>query len=93
MAWLAEFRPDLVPRYEELYRAGAYAAEGLPALARDRARPLLRRHGLDRPFRDPTTGVAGCRLRGSTGVRHPGARCSPPSFLRDVAAAIQPTLF
>jgi DNA repair photolyase len=43
MDWLAAKRPDLVPRYEKLYRRGAYAPpkerERLAALVRRRARP------------------------------------------------------
>jgi DNA repair photolyase len=38
-AWLRAERPDLVPRYEELYRRGAYA----PAAERERAQQLLGR--------------------------------------------------
>ena len=41
--WLREHRPDLVPRYEELYRRGAYLpkdeAARLSKLARGRSRP------------------------------------------------------
>jgi DNA repair photolyase len=37
--WLRSYRPDLVPRYEELYRRGAYA----PTAERDRLAALLRR--------------------------------------------------
>jgi DNA repair photolyase len=43
MDWLAAKRPDLVPRYQKLYRRGAYAPpnerERLAALVRRRARP------------------------------------------------------
>ena len=40
MAWLAAKRPDLVARYKELYRRGAYA----PLQERDRLAGLVRRH-------------------------------------------------
>jgi DNA repair photolyase len=38
MEWLRSYRPDLVERYEELYRRGAYA----PREEQDRLRALLR---------------------------------------------------
>jgi DNA repair photolyase len=43
MDWLSSQRPDLVPRYRELYRRGAYA----PAYERRRLGRLVRRSGLD----------------------------------------------
>ena len=46
MAWLARERPDLVRRYEELYRAGAYAPASYRDMLAARVAPLLRRHGL-----------------------------------------------
>ncbi len=49
--WLSEDRPDLVPRYEELYRRGAYAPQ-------DERRRLARL--VDGPDRDP-----GHRMRDS----------------------------
>jgi DNA repair photolyase len=55
MGWLSEQRPDLVPRYEELYRKGAYA----PADERKRLSQLVRRHGRSRRFvhrTDPADG-------------------------------------
>jgi DNA repair photolyase len=39
MNWLRSYRPDLVPRYEELYRRGAYA----PTAERSRLSGLVRR--------------------------------------------------
>jgi DNA repair photolyase len=60
-AWLEEHRPDLVPRYKELYRRGAYA----PPEERRRLAALVK--GPDLP--------PGQRMRGSTG--HPPARAAP----------------
>ena len=55
LRWLGREYPDLVPRYERLYRRGAYAdPEYRRALGR-RVAPLLARHGLDRPFPTPRT--------------------------------------
>jgi DNA repair photolyase len=46
MGWLREQRPDLVPRYEQLYRKGAYA----PADERKRLSQMVGRHGRSRRF-------------------------------------------
>ena len=50
MAWLGRERPDLVTRYEELYRAGAYVPKSYRDMLAARAAPLLRKHrsGRDR---------------------------------------------
>jgi DNA repair photolyase len=47
LAWLAEHRSDLVPRYRELYRRGAYA----PVRERKRLAGLLRGPDLEPPER------------------------------------------
>ncbi len=47
MQWLQSQRPDLVPRYEELYRRSAYA----PSEERKRLAGLVRKGGRSRPFR------------------------------------------
>ena len=47
MDWLREQRPDLVPRYEELYRRGAYA----PRAERERLSKLVRWRGRPSGFR------------------------------------------
>lgn len=61
MNWLAEARPELLPQYRELYRRGAYLPQDYRDALRDRAAPLVRRHGLEarnRPFRvRPTPAV------------------------------------
>ncbi|MDX1890872.1 Rv2578c family radical SAM protein [Mycolicibacterium sp. 050158] len=46
MAWLARSRPDLVADYRELYGRGAYLPAGYRDALRERAAPLLARHGL-----------------------------------------------
>ncbi|WP_166909569.1 Rv2578c family radical SAM protein [Mycobacterium sp. DL440] len=58
MSWLAQSHPELVGRYRELYRRGAYLPAEYRAMLRDRVRPLISRHGLasgSRPM--PTAGV------------------------------------
>jgi len=47
MGWLREQRPDLVPRYEKLYRRGAYA----PREERERLSKLVRWRGRPSGFR------------------------------------------
>ncbi len=47
MSWLGAERPDLVPRYERLYRARAYA----PRKERERLAALVRQHGARSPSR------------------------------------------
>ncbi len=47
MGWLRSQRPDLVPRYEKLYRRGAYA----PREERARLAKLVRRPGMGSGFR------------------------------------------
>jgi len=53
MAWLARSHPDLVGRYRELYRRGAYLPPSYREMLRERAAPLIARHRLagdHRPF-------------------------------------------
>jgi DNA repair photolyase len=45
-AWLAREYPELVPRYERLYRRGAYVDPAYRKALGARVAPLLRRHGL-----------------------------------------------
>ena len=45
--WLARSRPELLERYAELYRGGAYVEAAYRRDLAARVRPLLRRHGLD----------------------------------------------
>ncbi|MFF0718680.1 intein-containing Rv2578c family radical SAM protein [Micromonospora sp. NPDC003816] len=47
--WLAREHPALVPRYRELYRAGAYAPQSYQRELTARVRIAARRHGLYRP--------------------------------------------
>jgi DNA repair photolyase len=47
MDWLRAQRPDLVPRYEKLYRRGAYA----PREERARLSKMVRRPGMESGFR------------------------------------------
>jgi DNA repair photolyase len=54
MDWMRAKRPDLVPRYEELYKRGAYA----PKLERERLGRLVRKGGRPGRFRRVRPGSA-----------------------------------
>ena len=49
MGWLRQQRPDLVPRYEQLYRKGAYA----PTEERKRLSRMIHTHGRSHRFLQP----------------------------------------
>ncbi len=57
MSWLSQAYPQLVGRYRELYRRGAYLPPAYRDELRARAEPLIARHGLagDRRRRDSGT--------------------------------------
>ncbi len=44
LGWLGRARPDLLPRYRELYRGGSYAAKGYQQDVSDRVRAAAGRH-------------------------------------------------
>jgi DNA repair photolyase len=83
MDWLRSYRPDLVPRYEELYGRGGYA----PVEERRRLMGLVR--GGEVPVR-PSEG------RDHRGVRGPGwgmGHREPVEEVRPGPAALQESLF
>ena len=56
MSWLSKSHPELVGRYRELYRRGAYLPADYREMLRKRAAPLISRHGLggdERSFPPP----------------------------------------
>ncbi|GAA0957464.1 Rv2578c family radical SAM protein [Kribbella koreensis] len=59
MKWLAEDRPDLVPRYDQLYSHGSNALQSYRNAFEEKARPLLDKHGFGRGsrHRSSTNGV------------------------------------
>jgi DNA repair photolyase len=56
MLWLTAEHPELVPRYEAMYKFSAYAPKEYRKWLADRFRPLARKHGLVRGKEDPATG-------------------------------------
>jgi DNA repair photolyase len=61
MSWLARSHPELVGRYRELYRRGAYLPPSYRAMLAGRAAPLIAKHRLagdHRPFPTATRAAA-----------------------------------
>jgi DNA repair photolyase len=54
MSWLARSHPELVGRYRELYRRGAYLPADYREMLSRRAAPLIAKHGLSGAKRDFT---------------------------------------
>jgi DNA repair photolyase len=50
-AFLARFRPDVIPRYRSLYGSGSNASRAYRAELAGRIHPLIRAHGLEPPPR------------------------------------------
>lgn len=60
MSWISDSHPELVGRYRELYRKGAYVPAEYRAWLRERVAPLVSKHGLasrreETPARTPKT--------------------------------------
>ncbi|WP_084130751.1 Rv2578c family radical SAM protein [Demequina sp. NBRC 110055] len=80
--WLNTHRPDLTPRYRELYGDGAYAPKEYRRWLAARIKPLIQRHGLARAVEDPNTGSMGS----TTGaVKRAEARDSDGEWRRTTA--------
>jgi len=95
-AWLEREHPELVERYGRLYPARqAYAPAGYRKWLAARVRPLLRKHGLERPPRiDPATGSPMPRVLGRTRARGTvGDTMLAHELPAAAAAGLQPTLF
>jgi DNA repair photolyase len=96
MAWLERDHPELVPRYEELYRGGAYAPRQYRQWLAGRVRPLIRKHGLERPPRSRVdTGTGLLRAVGPDPVlfREGSDGLLAAELSPEAAATLQPTLF
>ena len=62
MSWLAGSHPELVVRYRELYRRGAYLPADYREMLRKRAAPLVSKHGLGGDNRSFTPARAPARV-------------------------------
>ncbi|AEE46149.1 Rv2578c family radical SAM protein [Cellulomonas fimi] len=88
LGWLARYRPDLVPRYQDLYGTGAYAPAAYGRWLHDRVTPLLQRHG----FADPSGHRAGRGAAPGEGAYPVGSLPAPGPEVT-VPGVAQPTLF
>jgi DNA repair photolyase len=61
MLWLEAQHPELVSRYEAMYKFSAYAPKEYRKWLADRFRPLARKHGLAAAREDPATGTVRSR--------------------------------
>ena len=103
LQWLEGERPDLVPKYRELYQRGAYAPKEYRQWLGARIHPLMRAHGLERRREDPATGgilsTALTRKRPApAGVVPAGATATGAPAVQSLIAAelppeLAPTLF
>jgi DNA repair photolyase len=94
--WLSREHPELLPQYGQLYpMRQVYPPKEYRVWLAKRVRPLLRKHGLDRPPRiDPTTGSPMPRVIGRTRARGTvGDRLLANELPASAAAGLQPTLF
>jgi|tagenome__1003787_1003787.scaffolds.fasta_scaffold20889282_1 DNA repair photolyase len=83
LAWLAREHPELVPRYQQLYRRGAYVPAEYRSWLAARVAPILGRHGLDRQ--------SGGTARGATGAQDPPVRGLPGDSEGEFPAGSLPT--
>jgi DNA repair photolyase len=58
LGWLGREHPELVPRYQQLYRRGAYVPAEYRSWLAARVAPILSRHGLDRQSGGTARGAA-----------------------------------
>ena len=82
MDWLRSQRPDLVPRYEQLYARGAYA----PKAERERIGGVLRRRAPQAPAARDARGRVPPQ-------RRLARRSTRPRRLQRAPAAVQQALF
>ena len=74
MSWLAQERPDLVSRYDQLYSHGTNALPSFRNAFADKVRPLLDKHGFGRASRhrssseSRSTSAMGAGIRSTNGV-------------------------
>jgi DNA repair photolyase len=61
MQWLGGAHPELLPRYEAMYKFSAYAPKEYRRWLADKFRPLAKKHGLARGHGEPTTGTVRSR--------------------------------
>ncbi|GAA1608626.1 Rv2578c family radical SAM protein [Kribbella sancticallisti] len=103
MSWLAQERPDLVKRYDELYARGANAAPSFRHAFEAKVRPLLDKHGFGKGSRHRSKspgrsdGVVEATGPGSNSgwgepvdTRFRGPRQQPVNYTRHAPAQVPP---
>jgi DNA repair photolyase len=97
LQWLEGERPDLVPKYRELYKRGAYAPKEYRQWLAARIHPLLRAHGLSHRREDPATGgILSTALTAMPGVGGTATTDAPPAgslIAAELPPEVSPTLF
>jgi len=88
LQWLERTRPDLVPRYRDLYKRGTYAPKEYRQWLAGRIKPLLKAHGLERGREDPATG--GMR---SAALARTDATTTRSLIAEELPPDLAPTLF
>jgi DNA repair photolyase len=88
LQWLERTRPDLVPRYRDLYKRGTYAPKEYRQWLAGRIKPLLKAHGLERGKEDPATG--GMR---SAALARTEAKTTRSLIAEELPPEMAPTLF
>ncbi|MEX0914181.1 MAG: Rv2578c family radical SAM protein [Demequina sp.] len=97
--WLHQHRPDLVPRYRELYGHDSYAPKEYRRWLASRLKPLIAAHGLDRVPEDPATGGVKSRATARDDDGEIRREASLMAQVRATASAghsakeLEPTLF
>jgi DNA repair photolyase len=96
LQWLEGERPDLVPKYRELYNRGAYAPKEYRQWLAARIHPLMRAHGLSHRREDPATGgILSTALTAMPGVGGTTTDAAPAASLiaAELPPELAPTLF
>jgi len=93
LQWLEGERPDLVPKYRELYKRGAYAPKEYRQWLAERIHPLMRAHGLQRRREDPATGGILSTALTRTRPAPAGAPAAESLIAAELPPELSPTLF
>jgi DNA repair photolyase len=92
LQWLEGERPDLVPKYRELYKRGAYAPKEYRQWLAARIHPLMRAHGLEHRREDPATGGILSTALTPRGPATTAATTAKPAGESLIAAELPPEL-
>jgi DNA repair photolyase len=91
--WLTEHRPDVLPKYRELYADGSYAPKSYRRALAERIKPLIATHGLARAPLQPGTGGPAVRTRNDARDANGEWTRWDTAGQREPATVPEPTLF